>query len=330
MAALQSVPGGSDILSRGIGWYSINDMELSNSSIKNNEITNFPECGIRFDCNLDHVSITNNTLIDCGSTLADMADKERTPIYINGVNIDTLDISDNIFLDDIAVTRIPYFIYAEASTSSSDFTITGNSFSLTGDRVAFMRLIEVGDNTVQPLITGTIAKFAPPTGQVDTSSAITDDGASHYIVTAWTGDAAPKDWTFEGSDNDVGWTVLDTQTDITFDDNQPRIFDFVDTTPYRYYKLNITENNGNEFSTRLFELTIVRDGDSWTTTDGLIWAGGIIPIMTANNAPPPFVASASGENPGNEAYKAFDGALTYDDSWQTNDITGWLKIDTGA
>lgn len=49
--------------------------------------------------------------------------------------------------------------------------------------------------------------------------------------------------------------------------------------------------------------------------------------MTANNAPSPFVASASGEyNADFRAYKAFDGNPGTWDRWTPNARTGWLQI----
>lgn len=54
-------------------------------------------------------------------------------------------------------------------------------------------------------------------------------------------DRAPKTWTFEGSNNGTSWTVLDAES------NQPvwttlekRTFNFVNNTPYNYYRLNVS------------------------------------------------------------------------------------------
>jgi hypothetical protein len=72
----------------------------------------------------------------------------------------------------------------------------------------------------------------------------------------------PKDWTFEGSNDGTNWTVLDTQTNQVFtttettDNSNPVLpkqiftgnmneYNFVNTTAYRYYRLNISANNGN-------------------------------------------------------------------------------------
>jgi hypothetical protein len=55
----------------------------------------------------------------------------------------------------------------------------------------------------------------------------------------------PKDWTFEGSNDDDAWTVLDTVTDETaWSLSEGRTFSFSNTTTYRYYRINVTAVNG--------------------------------------------------------------------------------------
>lgn len=54
--------------------------------------------------------------------------------------------------------------------------------------------------------------------------------------------------------------------------------------------------------------------------------------MTANDSPPPYVASASSEYPGYGAWKAFDGTLhvRYDHFLAINAYPIWVQIDLGA
>ena len=55
----------------------------------------------------------------------------------------------------------------------------------------------------------------------------------------------PKNWTFEGSNNGSDWTILDTQTNITaWDTAEFFSFPILNSTAYRYYRLNISANNG--------------------------------------------------------------------------------------
>ncbi len=56
---------------------------------------------------------------------------------------------------------------------------------------------------------------------------------------------APTDWTFEGSNDGVAWDVLDTQAavDTTGLDTWYE-FEFVNTTQYDFYRINITAGTG--------------------------------------------------------------------------------------
>lgn len=57
---------------------------------------------------------------------------------------------------------------------------------------------------------------------------------------------SPKTWTFEGSNNAVSWTVLDTQTNAAnFLPGEKRVYSITNTTAYRYYRVNVTVNQGN-------------------------------------------------------------------------------------
>ena len=100
---------------------------------------------------------------------------------------------------------------------------------------------------------------------------------------------APKDWTFEGSNDNSDWTVLDTQTDQTgWSAGEKRYYKFEtpNTKAYQYYKFNCTANNGD---TRLqigeFEFYCTGTGDStWTgggvtglVNDDANWGGAAMP-----------------------------------------------------
>lgn len=69
----------------------------------------------------------------------------------------------------------------------------------------------------------------------------------------------PMDWTLEGSNNNVDFTVLDTRQNIAFA-NRYETQEFNVTTPgsYRYYKLNISSNRGptTATSTQLAEFRL--------------------------------------------------------------------------
>ena len=67
----------------------------------------------------------------------------------------------------------------------------------------------------------------------------------------------PKNWTFEGSNDAISWTVLNTQVDQVFTARfQTKPYTFSNTTPYLYYRLNISDNAGDGGDLQLAELRI--------------------------------------------------------------------------
>jgi fibronectin type 3 domain-containing protein len=70
----------------------------------------------------------------------------------------------------------------------------------------------------------------------------------------------PKDWQFQGSHDGTTWTTLDTQINQTFEFRAyQRAFDIGNTTAYRYYRLNVTANNGDGAFLHLSELGLWGD-----------------------------------------------------------------------
>ena len=66
---------------------------------------------------------------------------------------------------------------------------------------------------------------------------------------------APKNWTFEGSNDGETWTVLDTQTNqIAWEKGEVRVFWFENDAAYTYYKFDCTENNGAQDYLMLWEI----------------------------------------------------------------------------
>lgn len=56
----------------------------------------------------------------------------------------------------------------------------------------------------------------------------------------------PKSWTFEGSNDNANWTVLDTRlNEPDWGEAEKRVYDFENYTAYRYYRLNISANFGS-------------------------------------------------------------------------------------
>ena len=99
---------------------------------------------------------------------------------------------------------------------------------------------------------------------------------------------APKDWTFQGSNDKSAWNVLDTQTGETgWSGYESRYYKFGNTAAYKYYKFNCTANNGDGNCMQVLELEFYCVGganSTWTgggTTDLLSdvanWGGSSMP-----------------------------------------------------
>jgi len=65
----------------------------------------------------------------------------------------------------------------------------------------------------------------------------------------------PKDWQFQGSNDGVTWTTLDTQGGQAFA-NRLQVNSYTVPSPgaYRYYRLNVTSNNGDAYNTVVAEV----------------------------------------------------------------------------
>ena len=88
-------------------------------------------------------------------------------------------------------------------------------------------------------------------------------------------------------------------------------------TAYRYFQINISDNNGDAF-TAIAELEWMVGATAYPTSN-----------MTSNTAPSPLVASATAETAGDEAWHAFNGSAA-NPGWQMNLTSGYLRIDLGA
>ena len=78
---------------------------------------------------------------------------------------------------------------------------------------------------------------------------------------------ALTDWQFEGSNDAVQWTVLDTQSGFTFSAQTKETFNFSNSTPYRYYRINVidsVEGNFCDFSEiEMMENLSAKEGYYW-------------------------------------------------------------------
>lgn len=67
---------------------------------------------------------------------------------------------------------------------------------------------------------------------------------------------APKDWTFQGSNDGTTWVTLDTQTAQHPTGSTIYTYTFANTVAYSYFRINITANNGDPSITNLTELQL--------------------------------------------------------------------------
>lgn len=105
----------------------------------------------------------------------------------------------------------------------------------------------------------------------------------------------PKSWRFEGSTNGSAWDLLDAQTGIGVDSwftEQTKEFYLSRTVQYQYYRLLITANNGHATQVGIGWLSLGVDGYDRLSSD-YQKAHWLRTDMVSNNAPSPFVASAS-------------------------------------
>ena len=94
--------------------------------------------------------------------------------------------------------------------------------------------------------------------KIDLGSGVTKQVQKYVLISrqASMANQAPKNWTFEGSNNGSTWDILDTQTNQeNWGDCEPRVFTFENNTPYRYYRINVSANNGSP-NLAIYELQI--------------------------------------------------------------------------
>jgi hypothetical protein len=102
------------------------------------------------------------------------------------------------------------------------------------------------------------------TGQVSCPSSLTLDlgsgnaaGVGSFSLVPWSynpyGEAGvnayPRNFTLQGSNDNSTWTTVSTQTSISWNGSASQVQNFAttSTTAYRYFKLNVTANNGASF-----------------------------------------------------------------------------------
>jgi hypothetical protein len=73
----------------------------------------------------------------------------------------------------------------------------------------------------------------------------------------------PRSWTLDGSNDGSTWAAIDAQMEQTFGERyQTKQYTFENKTPYRFYRLNVTKNNGDARSLQLAEFQLSNGDDT--------------------------------------------------------------------
>jgi hypothetical protein len=97
--------------------------------------------------------------------------------------------------------------------------------------------------------------YSPTTGWLKYDLGHTETVLRYTIISADVAGRDPKDWQFQGSNDGVGWTTLDAQSGQVFANRlQLKSYPVAGGGAYRWYRLNVTANNGDATSTALAEL----------------------------------------------------------------------------
>lgn len=84
----------------------------------------------------------------------------------------------------------------------------------------------------------------------------------------------PKDWQFQGSQDGSTWTTLDSRSGQTFAYTYQQLpYDIGNTTAYRYYRINVTANNGDATFLHIGELGL------WSNTGGGLPVAGTYKVQ---------------------------------------------------
>jgi F5/8 type C domain/PLAT/LH2 domain len=83
--------------------------------------------------------------------------------------------------------------------------------------------------------------------EIDMGSAYTLGSYAIHFDPLTPTNRAPAAWTFAGSNDNSSWTTLDTRSGQSFTSGQTSTYTISSPASFRYYKLNITANNGGSY-----------------------------------------------------------------------------------
>ena len=149
---------------------------------------------------------------------------------------------DNVYASETLVNQVPQMTSATAPFGVAAASSTLSSYDAWK---AFARQPawdqSYGWVSASGQLTGWLRfDFGAGNTKIIRSYSMMGDNNPSYVATR-----SPKTWTFQGSDDASSWTTLDTQTNVTtWALNEVRTYAFANSTPYRYYRVNVTANHG--------------------------------------------------------------------------------------
>ena len=223
-------------------------------------------------------AVDSNTQLSINDDI--MANGENFSIYTNMygnvVFVNETGGSENLHLDstDTVTKDKGYTQYSDTAVMSSNSNPWGTALASSqanSDNVPWYAFNDtVGDKWAANGTTGWLSYYFP-FAVLSTSYKVVGCVAGYET-------AAPKNWTFLGSN--VGTftgeeTILDTQTNQTgWTAAEERTYNFSNTTYYKYYRLNISANNGHASYVTVCELSIPCSN----------WIGGMFSITDIDGA----------------------------------------------
>ncbi|MEC1179202.1 discoidin domain-containing protein [Metasolibacillus meyeri] len=153
---------------------------------------------------------------------------------------------------------------------------------------------------------------------------------------------APKDFTIEISDDNLNWTTVKTVTnEIGWISAQSRQYMLTSNYLTRYIRINVSANNGRvrldigeirfAYISRMDKSLILHDSEykKWDIGTPEYTSTNVVPVMTNNSAPAPFVISSSSEQSTFPSWRAFNGVLSEATAWMTESgvvSNAWIQV----
>ncbi len=103
----------------------------------------------------------------------------------------------------------------------------------------------------------------------------------------WYQNESPRDWTFEGSNNGTDWNELDNRVNEFINpDSTKKEYSFTNTIFYRYYRLNITDNNAGGNWVNITEMELIDEWGLWTYTSsaGTVSNWDVVSVRMSSSA----------------------------------------------